>query len=249
MRYTVTEVLPDPAGATPRKLLAVEWMTYAFTGCSGPIAAEAAVTVDWGELPDLGGASLAAPVVHGVYQLVPAGWAGAVEAHEQHSHVPANYPVYEGSSWIDNPTPAQAQALPHWRTPTLPEGWTLGRISYGTVDDPPFGYTAKYLTPEGWSGVAINGYYKGSRRWGVSSSESRGIEVTETRTIAGLPARVRYSPPGPNHRPTYPTRVWVFDPATDVEYAVQGRAPGLRGSNVEAVLDVVRSLFEPPNPQ
>ncbi len=215
--------------------------------CS-PLSAEAAVTLDWGELPDLGGSSLAVTVVHGVYQLVPAGWTGAVEEHQQYSHVPTNYPVYEGPLWVESPTLAQAQALPHWRTPTLPAGWRLGRISYGTVDDPPFGYTARYFTSEGWGGVDINGYYKGSRRWGVPSSESRGVEVTEVRTIAGRPARVRYSPPGPSHDPTYPVRVWIFDSATDVEYVVQGLAPGLAGSNVDAVITIARSLFEPPNP-
>ena len=247
VRYAVTELLPDPSG-TPRRLLGVEWMTYAFTGCSGAVSVNAAAAVDWGELPDLGGASLTAPVVHGIYQLLPAGWTGTVEAHEQRSHVPTDYPVYEGPSWIANPTLAQAQALPHWRTPTLPAGWTLGRISYETVDDPPFGYTADYLTPDGWSGVTINGYYKANRRWGAWSSDGRG-EVTETRTIAGLPARVRYSPPGPNHSPTYPIRVWVFDPATDVEYAVQGSTSSLSGANVEDVIAIARSLFESPNPQ
>ena len=47
VRYKVTEVKPDPAGAVPRKLLAVEWMTYAFTGCSGAVSANAPATVDW----------------------------------------------------------------------------------------------------------------------------------------------------------------------------------------------------------
>ena len=32
VRYTVTDVKDDPAGDPPRKLLAVAWMTYAFTG-------------------------------------------------------------------------------------------------------------------------------------------------------------------------------------------------------------------------
>ena len=60
VRYRVTEVLPGPAGGAPRKLLAVEWTTYAFTGCSGVIAVNADVAFDWGPLPDLGGPNLAA---------------------------------------------------------------------------------------------------------------------------------------------------------------------------------------------
>ena len=54
VRYKVNEVKPDSSGTVPRKLLAVEWMTYGFTGCSGVVSANAAATVDWGELPDLG---------------------------------------------------------------------------------------------------------------------------------------------------------------------------------------------------
>ncbi len=40
-------------------------MTHAFTGCGGAVPAEAAVSLDWGDLPVLGGASLRVPIVHG----------------------------------------------------------------------------------------------------------------------------------------------------------------------------------------
>ena len=72
VRYKVTELLPDPSG-TPRRLPGVEWMTYAFTGCSGTVSAEAAASLVFGELPDLSGASLTAPVIHGMFQLAPEG--------------------------------------------------------------------------------------------------------------------------------------------------------------------------------
>ena len=55
VRYQVTEVQPDPSGPVPQKLLSVAWMTYAFTGCSGTIATTTAATLDWSDLPDLGG--------------------------------------------------------------------------------------------------------------------------------------------------------------------------------------------------
>ena len=48
VRYRVTEVHDDPGGETARALFGVEWMTYAFTGCSGDIATSAAATLDWG---------------------------------------------------------------------------------------------------------------------------------------------------------------------------------------------------------
>ena len=55
VRYEVTEVKADPAGTAPRKDLTIEWMTYAFTGCSGAVAANTAASFAWGDLPDLGG--------------------------------------------------------------------------------------------------------------------------------------------------------------------------------------------------
>ena len=67
VRYKVTAIEPATADATSKRL-GVEGMTYAFTGCSGAIAADAAVTVSFGSLPHLGGPALPAPVVHGVYQ-------------------------------------------------------------------------------------------------------------------------------------------------------------------------------------
>ena len=79
VRYTVTDVKDDPAGNPPRKLLAVAWMTYAFTGCSGAISPTATASLQWGPLPALGGTSLTAPVVHGIYQIVPTSWTGETE--------------------------------------------------------------------------------------------------------------------------------------------------------------------------
>ena len=39
VRYKVTSVLPDPSGY--EQGFGVEWMTYAFTGCSGAVSAHA----------------------------------------------------------------------------------------------------------------------------------------------------------------------------------------------------------------
>ena len=51
VRFTVAEVKPDPTGTVPRKLLAVEWMTYAFTGCRGDTPLGLA-ELHLGSLPD-----------------------------------------------------------------------------------------------------------------------------------------------------------------------------------------------------
>ena len=76
VRYTVTEVKDDPAGDPPRKLLAVAWMTYAFTGCSGAISPTATASDHLGPAANLGSPDLTAPIRHGPYQIVPHGWTG-----------------------------------------------------------------------------------------------------------------------------------------------------------------------------
>ncbi len=244
VRYKVTEVKPDPAGTAPRKLLAVEWMTYAFTGCSGAIAAaNAAATVDWGELPDLGGVSLTAPVVHGIYQLLPAGWTG--EAKESAYHTPPGYSIGEPAV---APGPAEARMLPYWRDPALPEGWTFSGARSGELSDPTYGYCALWSQAQGYDGVEICGLYPTKRVLTEESSWGDGRGVNETRTIAGRPARVEYSPAGPNYNGYVAVRVLVYDAATEALYVIRGLDGSLRGKNVDAVIVIARSLFEPPNP-
>ena len=54
VRYAVTEVMSDPTGAVPRKLLAVEWMTYSYgRGCSGSVATDTTAITAWGDLPNI----------------------------------------------------------------------------------------------------------------------------------------------------------------------------------------------------
>ena len=171
VRYTVTEVKPDPAGTAPRKLLAVEWMTYAFTGCSGAVPANAAATVDWGELPDLGGTSLTVPIRHGPYQIVPEGWSGAAEEPEYHRPVDN---TWAPATYLENPDLAVARTFPYWREPTLPAGWTLRSLSRGGVLDPLYGYTAEYASTVGRYGVQISGYYDTDRGWAETASWSDG---------------------------------------------------------------------------
>ena len=243
VRYKVSEVKPDPAGTVPRKLLAIEWMTYAFTGCSGVVPADTAATVDWGELPDLGGVSLTAPVVHGIYQLLPAGWTG--EAKESAYHTPPGYSIGEPAV---APGPAEARMLPYWRDPALPEGWTFSGARSGELSDPTYGYCALWSQAQGYDGVEICGLYPTKRVLTEESSWGDGRGVNETRTIAGRPARVEYSPAGPNYNGYVAVRVLVYDAATEALYVIRGLDGSLRGSNIEAVLAIARSLFEPPNP-
>ena len=238
VRYKVTEVKPDPAGAVPRKLLAVEWMTYAFTGCSGAVSANAPATVDWRELPVLGGASLHVPIVHGTAQLVPPDWAGSVKRAEFHDH------FITESAEAYTTDPAEARELDYWREPELPPGWRLARAFSGGVEGPPLGYCAHYLNAEGRTGVYICGYQDGLRYEPREAHIWTGL-VFEARIVAGRPAVVQYNP-NPEGRSSI--TVWVYDAATEGVYYVDGRAPSHVSGNVEAVIDVAESLFQPPNP-
>ncbi len=256
VRYTVTEVKDDPAGSPPRKLLAVAWMTYAFTGCSGAISSTATASVQWGPLPALGGTSLAAPVIHGIYQLVPEDWTGTMEAG-QLRHPPGVPPgPFMGGPLAQTEDLTVARMHAYWREPTLPSDWTFAFAVTGGYETSPIGYCAAYSNARGFGAVTICGDYATDQRFSKNASWlAQGLEsgeqlrgVYETRVIAGRPARVTYSPPGTNHDPLAGIDVWIYDPPTEREYHIIGWTGSLRGANVDAVIAIARSLFEPPNP-
>ncbi len=238
VRYRVTEVKPDPTGIVPRKLVAVEWMTYAFTGCSGPIAGSVGASFAWGHLPDVGGASLTAPVVHGPFQIVPEHWTGATQEPVTRESAGYSYSRPTGTTDIN-----EARQLPFWRDPTLPEGATLEWARSGSVSDPVYGYSARYHGGE--SEVAISGYDAAHRREPEKATWLNGRGARETRVIAGRPAIVIYSPPGPSYDAWFPLTVWIYDAAAEAIYTIRGENTNLTGSNVDRVIAIARSLFEP----
>ena len=240
VRYRVTGVHPDPLDLVPRKLIAVEWTTYAFTGCTDAIAADAAVAFNWGPLPNLGGVSLTAPIRHGPFQLVPEGWKGPVEEDPFRPWPENPYANPMGTTEL-----AEARRLPYWRDPTLPAGWTFGIASSGDHhSDPPGGYCAFWANDRGYHGVGICGGFHPSPDQPVESSWSNGAVAVETRVIAGRPAFVVYSPAGPNHSRYYSIQVWIYDPATAAVYDIEGYDWTLNGSNVDAAIIIALSLFE-----
>ncbi len=236
VRYTVTEVKPDPAGTAPRKHLAIEWMTYAFTGCTGAIAANTAASFAWGPLPDLGGTSLTAPIRHALWQIVPEGWTGATEASRSTGGDFAT-PVYVE-------TIAEARLLPRWREPDLPSEWVFWRA--GT--DPtvtPFGYEALWGTGQGTAALYIRGEQASDIAYVKYAAGRRDgkIGVHETRIIAGRPALARYSPAGPTEFPLMGIVLSVYDPDTNTEYTLYGTTKTLRGGNIDAMIAIAESLF------
>ena len=244
VRYQVMEEKPDPGGPEPRSLLAVAWMTYAFTGCSGTVATTAAVTLEWGDLPNLGGSSLTTPIQHGPFQLVPEGWAAATQQEEAHE-----LPRVVSDLYLSLQTPtldrAKLAQLPYWRDPQPPAGGYF-KAAIVNLKESSYGYCAWYETAEGAKGFTACGYpFNGEHPFGVFSLED-GRVSTETRVIAGRPALAAYSPQGPNHDRLLSTRVWVHDQATESLHVIRGDNANLWGANVDPVIGIARSLFERP---
>ena len=250
VRYTVTEVKPDPTGTVPRKLLAVEWMTYAFTGCSGAVSENLATGIDFGPLPDLGGTDLISPVRHGIFQVVPEDWTGAIDPGETHE-LPEGAPPYPGP-YAETRDVTVARGFPYWREPQLPTGWRFSYAFTGGLNVS-HGYCAFYEDVDGWAAVEICGEaLLGPGTWRISSAGPNTdgtreyLYVREARWFSGRPAAVRYSPEGPLHHRSLSVKVWVHDVATQSIYTVVGVHRTLLGSNVEDVIAIARSLFEGP---
>ena len=234
-RYTVTDVKGDPTGDPPRKLLAVAWMTYAFTGCSGAISPTTTASLQFGPLPALGGSSLTAPIRHGLWQILPWGWTGETE---EPFILPGDFATPRSVGTI-----AEPRRLPRWRDPDLPSGWVFLHASSG-FSETPFGYQSWWGTDEGYLGIILRGQQ--AAHIGYTKSPL-GTGVTETRTIAGRPAVVSYSPQGLHHYIDYSIIVSVYDAATDSEYTIITYTRSLAGSNLDPVIAIAESLFEPPN--
>ena len=234
VRYKVTEVKPDPSGTAPRRLLAVEWMLYAFTGCYGRVTPDTGIQIIWDELPDVGGDSLKAPVIVGVHQLVPRGWTGAVK--EPDYHWPSDYSDLVS---LTNPSTEELRALDLWREPNLPDDWSLLEASSGTVNDPSFGFTALFSPPDGGIGLELIGYFLAYRNSKVDAGLAAEGLVTEARVIAGRPALLEYSPPGDHYDLYHPTTVHIVDRATETGYTLRVFA-----DDVLDAIELAASLFE-----
>ena len=244
VRYMVTELLPDPSG-TPRKVLGVEWMTYAFTGCSGRIAAGAAVTVYWAP-PPVTSPYITSPIRHGPFLLIPSGWAGELEAR-QAPPPPVAARSAPGDSDVPAPTwPStditEIRRHPLWSEPDVPEGWT------------------RFYAEAGADWIALR-YQDRDRQGYVEIQLSQGfplplynphIETTpyggrihEATEIDGRPAILWYTPTNDSG---LSVTVQVYDDATAVRYRVIAVHWRLN-RDYEAVIAIARSLFEAPNPQ
>lgn len=242
VRYRVTEVFPDPAGSA-RKLFGVQWETYAFTGCRGDMPANAYVTFDFNPLPDLGGTGLDVPVVHGPWRLVPEDWEGVFGIRNRDE--PGSPVSSRDSAYADSRDMAGAQARPDWATPTLPPGWAFAGAYRGPLTDITAGVCASWTNASGDLAVEVCETHRTAAYNALRATWDDGLGVRELRTIGDRLALVTYSPPGPNHDASFGAEVSIHDAASDVTYTVFGLDPSLGGSNVDAVVDIARSLFGP----
>ena len=227
VRYQVTDVKPDPAGAVARKLLAVEWMTYAFTGCSGAVPVDTLATIDWA--PSNIQSPITIPIRHGPWQLVPNDWTGA---RENTVVLPAQHP--EESYDV-----AAVRRHRLWHEPDLPPGWRLrsASLGYEGID----GVIATYVDAEGYIVLTLQIQQLSTfgRVWSATTGDLRAV-IVETRIIDGHPAYVRYSP---NNDPIHTTMVRLYNRATGVEYLVLGGDPSISGGNIDAAIEIARSLY------
>ena len=239
----MTEVLPVAGGSAPRKLLGVQWETYAFTGCRGEMPEHAYATFDFNPLPDLGRTSLAVPVVHGPWQLVPEDWEGASGVRvttDRSSPGPSHESVYTGSGDM-----AVALAEPERIASAFPPEWVFAGAYGGPLSDITSGSCARWNSAGGSRAVEICDTLRTVAYDALPSSERAGAIVRETRTVGDRLALVTYSPPGPAHDPLIPVEVSVYEAATETVLQVFGYVPSLSGANVDAVLAIARSLLEP----
>ena len=252
VRYLVDEVLPDPVDA-PLKALAVRWITYAYTGCSGTVAAMGDRMWTWAP-PNIRGPDVTVPVRHGPVLLIPAGWSGNTEEPVRVNPRPVG--VEESATGAGAPTTfrttdlAEARTIPLWRDVTLPvSDWRFGRAKAGTYDSPPYGhgFQADYGTSQG--GVAFSvmvGHMQVIPGHETAHYPGNTISIQETRIIDGYPALVMYNPDGKS--PLAPTRVLIFDEENGIAYEALGYIGALIGSNISPLIEIAHSLFEEPAP-
>lgn len=236
-RFQVTST-PEPAPGALVREYGVEWITYAFTGCAGEIAADVPATVDLGPLPDLGNPSLAYPIRHGPWQLVPPDWTGAVETREGR-RPPWRYDRAE----LPSSTLFHARQLTYWRDPALPVSWTLQLAERESASPYQYGYHATFGTATG-----IPAFTLSASVWFLTGERAPiGCSVIchETRVIAGRPARVSYSPLNPFNPTVSPPTVRVYDAETDALYVIRETDHRLFGARIKDVIEVAHSLFEP----
>ena len=240
VRYEVTEVKADPASTAPRKEFAIKWHAYAFTGCTGTVAADAAVNVTWSPELNFLSTPTTVPVRYGPFELVPLGWKGVLE---EVTKVPRASSGGSGAAGISEGTedpewpsgdPAVVRQHPLWNEPTLPAGWTISSMS---AEEWYVG--VRYLgANRHWAAItwiARRDYHPRMLRVGYPGGPDYAEEV---RTIDGHPAYL--------HHYRVAAAVYIIDDTAGVEYfaVVFASASDPDGRGIDDAIALARSLYE-----
>ncbi len=240
VRYRVTGPPVRPSGGSGRWEFPVKWVTYAATGegCTGAVGASAVLGADEAAPMVIPATVIDAPVRHGPWLLTPWEWDGEIE--EPVAYTVSGDPVTARSDAYTEDI-AVARGFPRWREPTVPAGWRFGSAATGPHKAPTDGYTATYVSAEGYFAATI--YVGRLDDWPYRKMVlNYGESIYETRIIDGRWALVFYAPA--SSTPGAATTVQIFDDNAGILYTVHGSEPALRGHNVEPTIAIARSLLE-----
>ena len=248
VRYRVTGAPAAPPSSPGRWEFPIEWMTYAATGadCTGAVGAGTVLRVDEAAPDVIPAVAITSPVRHGAYLVAPASWTSAIEEAILHEpRVPARGARGTADETVTPFTRnlSEARRFPYWRNPALPIDWAFVGAEVLQYGSQVIGYCAMYNNAEGYLGVRVCVGHKLVRPQQQRATSLGGEIVTEPRMISGYPALAMYSPQGPAHEPLRSIWVWAFDSEAGIEYEVRGFDHSLRGSNVDAVIAIARSLL------
>ena len=236
VRYIVEDVMPDPAGTVPRKLLAVEWITYTYTGCSGTISTSGLHDIGWSPA-NIQSPDVTSPVRHGPFLLIPDGWTGEIQQEVRVTNEPSEARATSSpADAMDGP--ADVQEHPLWSEPELPAGWVLASVDIAFDD-----YLATTYTPADRAG------YVEAHVWELAwapfyvryvDPTSSGGQIDETRMIDGHPATLSYDP---TNRNGLSVTVTIFNASSGIVYQVQSIHWEL-DNDYQAVIDIARSFYD-----
>ena len=237
VRYIVEDVKPDPTGTAPRKLLALRWVTYTYSGCTGAIPSAGDRFMSWTppavQRPESG--RMPAPVRHGPWLVMPLGWTGELQ---EVRYLGQRDPVEPSQVLHTTDIDEARREIPLWREPSgIPGTWTLGEVLVGGEVGPWSGFEASWESPKGRVIIIVV-----HSRW--RKDHLRGVgtgAVMEMRRIGGHPAIVQYWPPEDKDSGT---RVFLYDESTGIEVFVAAYSLEL-GETVAVALSLV-DAHDPP---
>ncbi len=243
-RYHVTGVTAQ-AGAY--REFAIRPYAYAYEGCSGAIAASAAVGHAWNPAPP-SEPDFTTLIRFGPWILDPGHWPGGrspnpvPEPSAPGGRTSDGWHNYSGDDPVGDL--AAIKRHPLWSEPDLPEDWRLYRAFTGNEGQ--YSFCASYTPPEGGYGVTICIGYLDELpvHSGVSTTPDRdtvGKTIYDLRIVDGHPAGLVYSPPGTS----YPASPYaeIYDEETGILYFAIAYKGTLKRQGADGVLAIARSLY------